>query len=401
MKIYVHHALTPALRHKLAHNLEELEEGADFIQGRYRSAIFLFLFRPELSDETDGWHLLDWYACKMEGRLHPYWQEELSINENDSLSFLCYCREKLEGRSNWILTFFRTEKLFIGKESFEFDELDHVEEVLQELTSHHLVTDNFFINQRVIPSGIHFALTNTVFQWNETWAIRWYLELGKIHARLNFDWDLVYSVRNHKWQRVQYLTALADLQLPRLLVQRSDSLQNEWYQRYDERLQNIPKNSIYGMRDFDNLHYIKNHDGYLDAFFRVLLQGKMQILDESWSWSGVDYTSQYLSEKTWGLILAKIPFISTHTYPLEILSLVLGIPQHPFFDQTRRCQADAQKLSLFVKEFMSDFASNYLLCKEWSDLCYDKLVRRIYTENSLLDLILKSFQAEVKQRTLL
>lgn len=403
IKFYVHHSYTQSLDYKITHNLSEVVRLENSVEGKYRGNTFHFVFDAKLNDAEDGYHLIDWYASKREGRLNEFWDSSISEHENDSLSFIKYCQHALQNRNGWIITFFRTEKLLITQESYEYEDLNVIEKELEILKSHHVITDNYFINQNIGYKYPHlyFAFTNSIFQWNESWAIRWYVELGEIHERLNFDWDLVYSVRNHKWNRVQNLIELHKLKIDRLLLQRSDSLQNDWYWRYDNMLGEIRKNSIHEGPDFDKLDYIKGHDGYLDTFFRVLLMGKMQILDESWAWNDVTYTSQYLSEKTIGLVLAGIPFVSTHSYPLDIIKAVMEIEDHPFVNQTRKYQGKPRDLSFFVRDFMNDFSHNYFACKKWTDLAKTKMLKKLREENSLLDLSLIDFKSDEKKRQII
>ena len=81
-------------------------------------------------------------------------------------------------------------------------------------------------------------------------------------------------------------------------------------------------------------------------FFRVLPKAKMQILCESWSWDKREFSSPYLSEKTFAFILAGIPFISTHEYPLQILQKILDLPPHPFYEEFRTERAKQRSCRL-------------------------------------------------------
>ncbi len=116
----------------------------------------------------------------------------------------------------------------------------------------------------------------------------------------------------------------------------------------------------------------------------------MQILCETWSYSKNEFNSQYLSEKTIGFILAGIPFISTHDYPLLMIEKILKVPPHPFLNESKKCRADAKLFAKFVNDFMKNYEDNYQLCKEWSDLVFDKFMYKIKNENSLFDLILNN-----------
>jgi hypothetical protein len=209
-----------------------------------------------------------------------------------------------------------------------------------------------------------------------------------VYDRLSFDYDLMYSIKNHKVNRVNIINELSKLNNDRLFLQHTNALQNPAYDRHSPKISHINTNSIYGDVDFDDISYIANHAGYMDVFFRVLPKAKMQILCESWSWSNKEFTSQYLSEKTFGLLLSGIPFISTHEYPLQMIGKMLDVPLHPFYNESKRCKTNGKLFTKFVDKFLQNFDENYKLCKEWSDLVHSKLMYKMENENSLLDLII-------------
>ena len=295
----------------------------------------------------------------------------------------------------WLITYFRTEKIFQKYEEIGFDEKSNeIESLLEQLNQHYIITDNFFLNNHVKSKyqNVHFALTNSIFQWNKNLNIRWWYEFKQVYDKLNFDYDLMYSVRNHKSNRVSILNELKNLNNNKIYLQTCDALNhNKYYKKNGSLVSNdIKNNSIVGNTDFDDISYIENCKGCNDIFFRVLTKAKMQILCESWSWSTQTFTSQYLSEKTIGLLLAGIPFISTHEYPIEMVEKIFDVPPHPFYKESKKYKVDGKLFSKFVKEFMENFDENYVLCKEWSDMVHTKFMYRMNNENSLLDLILNN-----------
>jgi hypothetical protein len=42
---------------------------------------------------------------------------------------------------------------------------------------------------------------------------------------------------------------------------------------------------------------------------------------------------------------------------------------------------------------MENFDENYVLCKEWSDICHRAFMDKFYNENSFLDLIINDFKS--------
>lgn len=402
MKIYIHHYYNKSIFYKLAHNttnrifdIKDNNEGNIFCE--YNDIKLEFIFKQEMSFEDDGIHILDYFTAFSYGRNDPKIGNILpdrEYMERESQQILKIFIELLKScpkKQKWVITYFRTEKILQTKDIDYFDEKwIEIESLISQLSKHHIVTDNIFLNELIEYQypNFYYALTNTIFQWNSNWSIRWYYEFKQIYDKLNFEYDLMYSIKNHKINRVNTINELSKLKNDRIYLQHTNALQNPAYQKHSSKIFHINTNSIYGDKDFDDISYIANHQGYMDVFFRVLPKAKMQILCESWSWSDKEFTSQYLSEKTLGLLLAGIPFISTHEYPLQMIQKMLDVPIHPFYYESKRCKANAKLFAKFVDTFLQNFDENYKLCKEWSNLVHKKLMYKIENENSLLDLII-------------
>lgn len=405
MKLYIHHYYQKSTFYKLAHNTTDreyfIENGEGVVKCRYSNTDIELVFKQEISFEDDGYHLLDYFTALFYGSQDPkigYIHRDEHYMEKETQQILSIYKNLLKDapkNQKWIFTYFRTEKILQTNDTSIYDEKwFEIEQMLSDLGNHHIVIDNVFLtnsSESKYPN-FHFALTNTVFQWNEIIAIRWFYEFKQVYDKLNFDYDLMYSIKNHKINRVNIINELEKLNRSKLLLQHSDALQNPDYKQRSPTIQHIKTNSVYGDNDFSDLTYIVNHQGYLDMFFRVLPKAKMQILCESWSWDNREFSSQYLSEKTFAFILAGIPFISTHEYPLQILQKILDLPPHPFYKDSVRCKTNGKLFAKFVDEFLDNFNENYILCKEWSDLAHSKLVELVETKNSLFDLIIKDFQ---------
>jgi len=400
MKIYVHHWFTDELFIKLAHNthnriykLIELDKqriGSVFCE--YADIRFELVFNPILNDNDDGYHLIDFWTSLRNKELYEYYCNIDTNTGVDDLLFIKRFIELLDGKSDWLITLFRTEKLVDKYDTNDSIVVDLENEILK-LNKHTIITDNVLINDKLESKypNFHFALTNTLWQWNELINIRYWYEFSKVYSNLNFDYKLMYSVRRHKLYRVDILKNLAGLGSSDILLQRANFHINGVYDKYDEELSNIKNiklNTLEGDTDFQNLKLLKYEMGVeYDVFFRFLNLSKMQILDESWSWYKGEFTSQYLSEKSFGLILAKIPFISTHSYPLDIIHKILNIEPHPFYKQFVEHRGNAKKFAIFVENFLKDFDYNYELCKCWTNKCHTLLVNKMENENSLLDLL--------------
>jgi hypothetical protein len=410
MKLYIHHYYQKSIFYKIAHNTTDreyfIQNGEGIVKCKYNGVNIEIIFKQEISFEDDGCHILDYFTALFYGDRDPkigYIHRDEHYMEKETQQILSIYKNFLKdvpSNQKWIITYFRTEKILQTNDSSIYDEKwFEIEQMLSDLDNHHIVIDNVFLtdtSERKHPN-LHFALTNTVFQWDEIIAIRWFYEFKQIYDKLNFDYDLMYSIKNHKINRVNIISELEKLKHPKLLLQRSDSLQNPDYEQRAPTLKNINVNSIYGDNDFADVSWIINHRGYMDMFFRVITKSKMQILCESWSWDKREFTSQYLSEKTFAFILAGIPFISTHEYPLQILQKILDLPPHPFYEESKRCKTNGKLFAEFVKDFLDNFDENHMLCKEWSDLAHTKLMKLVETQNSLLDLISNGFEKPIQK----
>jgi hypothetical protein len=401
MKIYIHHYYQNFIYHKFLHNTKNrtstIKDGIGSIFCNYRGIDIEFIFKQEISFEEDGYHILDYFTAFFHGVDDPkigYIHPDREYMERETQQILKKFIELLKGCPNnqkWIIGYFRTEKILQTKDINYFDaNWLEIESLINQLKNHHIVTDNIFLNDLVGEQypNFYYALTNTIFQWNDNWNIRWYYEFKQIYDKLTFDYDLMYSIRNHKANRVAIINELNKLNNNRLYLQNTDGLQNPDYFKRAPTISHINTNSVYGETDFDDITYIGNHQGYMDAFFRFLPKAKMQILCESWSWSSSEFTSQYVSEKTFGFLLAGIPFISTHNYPLQMVERMLKIEPHPFYNESKKCKANPKLFAEFVNSFLNNFTENHKLCKDWSDLAHTKLLYKIQNENSLLDLII-------------
>lgn len=412
MKIYVHHYFSNSLFYKLAHNTTNRNYQIDGNIGRvvcsYGDTQFEFIFNPELHDNDDGYHLIDFFTSMRNKNQYEYYKDIDISNGVEDLPFIRRFSELLQYRKGWILTLFRTEKLFGIQDVKWAPDICEIENILSTLKEHKIITDNTFLYDLKDYKNVFTAFTNTIFQWNELIGIRWYFEFNEIFKKLNFDYNLMYSVRNHKLHRANILKELYELNNSKLLIQRTDGikfvLQNvndvsdDMYSTsYDTIIKDVKLNSVLGTNDFENLTWISRYPGPgLDLFYRVLPKAKMQVLDESWAWCKQDFVSHYLSEKTIGLILAGIPFISTHSYPLEVLEKMIGVRPHPFMSDFKLIKGDYKLFVNFVKKFMDDFESNHILCENWMDECRTLFMNKVTYENSMLDIFNKNFENNLK-----
>lgn len=406
-KIYIHHFFNKSLFYILCHNTTDrkyvIENDVGSVFCKYKNLDIEFIFKKEMTFENDGYHILDYFTAYFDGHNDPKIgfierDREFMERENQQIfeTFINLLKECPKNQ-NWIITFFRTEKILhsIDTDSKLLNnKIIEIESLLKKLNEHFFITDNVFLNNRLEQQypNFNFAFTNSIFQWNRNLNIRWYYEFKSIFERLNFEYDLMYTVRNYKNFRIKLINELNKLKNDKIYLQTSDTLKGNRYHIINSSKldKDIPCNSIYGNSDFEDISYLQNIVNGLDLFFRVLPKAKMQILCESWSEIKKDFNTQYLSEKTIGFILSGIPFISTHEYPLLILEKIFNIPRHPFFDESKKFKSNPELFANFVGEFMNNFDTNYELCKKWSDLVFEKFMYKIENENSLLDLIINN-----------
>lgn len=406
MKIYVHHYYSQRLFYTLAHNSTNkrfeinvsTQIGSVFCT--YNNVEFEFCFNPELNDNVDGIHLLDFFTALFQRNIDSNYKD-VEIFDVEDTPIIKRFTELVSHKKDWIITIFRTERILARYDRNDTFYIDEIETNLKLLKNHKIISDNLFMNNEIRYQfrNMYFAFTNTIWQWNDLIGIRWYYEYKQIFEKLNFDYDLMYSVRNHKKYRCDILKGLSKLNNDKVLLQRTDSAPvSKLYDSYHSELSTIPNiklNSIYGNTDFENITLIQYQNGLTwDLWFRMLCKAKVQILDESWAYSKEDFRNQYFSEKTLGLVLANIPFISTHIYPIEMLQQVLKVSPHPFYDEFKLHSGEPELFVKFVDRFLNNFDSYYEIIKNWTNECHTSMLNKIESENSMLDMMIDGFNSE-------
>jgi hypothetical protein len=377
------------------------------INCEYKNKKFELVFNPELNDNMDGYHLIDFLSISYQLFDWAGYSDIDCVNKQKGLTahrgggpfgindipIMKWIADKLENRKGWLVSLMRTEKNFIESEMLRYEPVKDLEYQIKRLKNHHIFSDNFFIDE--IVESIHypnhnFVFTNTIFQWNELLSIRWYYEFSNIFTKLNPPYQLCFSVRNHKSNRVAIIEQLSKLNNPKIYLNRTDNCQNIDYDVNKNKIKNIQNIHLnkWGTDNWDDISYIENIEHYLEYMMRILPMASMHILSESWDWLKTKYASNYLSEKTYGFVLSKIPFISTHTYPYDILQKITGIEEHPFYKEAVEYRGSDNKFVDFVNDFMKDYEKNYELCKNWVERVHDTIMEKIYNDNSFLDIII-------------
>jgi hypothetical protein len=298
-------------------------------------------------------------------------------------------------KKDWIVSIFRTEKLFIKKDSTKVklggtEQIAEAELEILKLGNHQILTDNVFINDSVEKeyTNLHYPFTNIIFQWNEMVGIRWFYDYKNISEVINPKYKIGYSVRRHKPYRIRLAEKL--LKIDDVFVSQTNSINEDISLTYYQKIDGAYFNDIDSEIDFQNIRTQQNLTIGFDFFLRILPMYKLQICDESWSDNTADFTSQYLSEKTIGLILAKVPFVCTHSYPYDCLDKLIKVRKHPFYEQSKKYQGNVDFFVDFIKEFLLDFDNNLKLCQDWVDECHNIFMERLHKENSMLDMLIES-----------
>lgn len=405
-KVYIHHQFSKELFYKFFHNVGEVRfditDSISQVTFKDGDLNYTIIFDETQTNKTDGYHLIDFLTYYVE-------QENISTAEIDTYKKIS---KVLDGKRNWIVSLMRTEKLLVTETiqglKYNNESEHYIKEILK---NNFVITDNVVLRENSLPNyfdNLFFVFSNSIFNWNSYINIRWFYEFKSVYEKLNFDYDISFSVRNPKPNRIELLKKLSQLKNPKLFLQISDFIYKNKNFDLDNidvniidslsKLNGVKINKLEGEYDFDNISLLStwNHGIDLDLFFRYLSKSKIQILDESWSFTQADFKTQYLSEKTIGYILSGVPFIPTHTYPLEILNQILDIKPYPFFNQIKLVKGNPTKIVNFIEYFLKNFNYNYELIHEWTNDVHIKFMEKLNNENSLINLLNCNFNQEIK-----
>jgi len=404
--IYIHHFFSKSLFYKIAHNTIDRVFGVDetnigFVTANYKGNEIKFIFDPIINDNEDGLHLVDFFSAHSQRYIDTNYMEIVERNTITDTGFLTKINELIQNKKGWIIFFIRMEKIIGKYESTNVGFVNDLEEKIDKFKKHHVISDNVFLNEFIKNKydNHFFCLTNSIHQWNEVISIRWYYEFKNIFEKLNQPYDLCFSIRHHKKNRIEIINELAKLNNNKIYLSRVDNSKNKNFNNLNKLFEKNIHNNITKGEDFNDINWLQNvgEYQYLDYMMRILPMAKMHILSESWDFKKGDYISNYLSEKTYGFLLAKIPFISTHSYPLDIIQKVLQVNPHPFYKEIKSINGNPKKFVEFIKTFMENFDPNYKLCKEWVEVVHDLMMKKINTENSLLDIIFDDFKNNINK----
>lgn len=414
MIIHVHHYYTDILFQKLFHNvknkkfvdIDNIWLGVGRVTFEYQGKNFEAIFNPEINDD-EGLHIIDFFGVLRQRDQNKIFADT-QLRGSDSYAIIERIANLIENKKNWVVCLFRTEKIFIKNDNAKVKtdgtiQIEEIENQILRLSNHYILTDNIFIDKLVLNKhpNLHNPFTNIIFQWNEMISIRWFYDYKNISDAIVPKFKMGYSVRAHKPLRVKIAEELT--KIDEIFVSQTNVITNDSIQPKYRKIEGAYLNDYDSEIDFQNLRTITNITVGLDYFLRILPMSKIQICDESWAHNSSSYHSQYLSEKSLGLILANVPFISTHTYPYDCLMDLIGIRKHPFYDEAKEYQGNPKLIADFVRTFISDFDRNYQLCKDWIQECHNMFMDRLHNENTMLDMIVQGTisNKEISKRPLI
>jgi len=417
MNFFVYHSFNLGLVHLLCHNISNriIDERNKLVTGTYNNTDVTFYFNS-FSDipyeiKKDGYHVIcreeavkKWFFLEDIGR----YQKKLGFPECLKYEYSMLNSNLEFHDKKWILfwNFGENQFVHIKTTNFEFDkELKLIRK---------LVDKTIFISDNYIPEnskllGINNShliktLTNDVFMWNYYARITWANEFKQIYKHLNAPHKLCISFRSPKPHRIEMCEKLGKQNNKDLYIsysstffeKREGEVDPAWEEiKYDEtylKLKNLPNVHInrvgnFSESDFENLSVSGNHSSYMefDYYFRILSKGKIQLLDETHSYVSDDTIPMNLSEKSYILLLANIPFISTHYYPLDLIRKHILDIEYPYYDDIKKSSNNVDNLVIFIKKLLSNFDEMYPKIKEWTAQVHEELQKKIKTENSFLE----------------
>ena len=221
-----------------------------------------------------------------------------------------------------------------------------------------------------------FLLSQTLFGWNKFGDIRMWNEYGNIHHKLSHNYKLGLffgRVTKYRTSLVRELSKLNEVFINQFNDISSNNLKVEGVTQF---------NKISIDNDFDNLSLLTERPFPIDFFFRTLPNTKAVISIETIDIDNNPYN--FLTEKTYGLILGGIPFIPSQSFILDMLSHI-GFEPHPFEKEIYKFKNNPTTISKFIELYLKNEESNYIILNNWVRTAKEYIMNKLYSENSLLD----------------
>ena len=311
---------------------------------------------------------------------------------------------------DWVLFWNFGENKFLHLAEYSLDENKEFLELKKIVDNTTFFSDNYIQQDtpyaKINPNKLIKILTNDVFMWNYYAQITWANEFKNLFQHLNPPHKLCISFRSPKPYRIEMCEKLGNKNLEGVYISYSSSFFEKRKGEKDPNWEGIEYDSTYSTlkniknlninkigeaseTDFENLEASGNRKDSrfeIDFYFRILYQGKIQLLDETHSYlKEEERVPLNLSEKTYILLLANIPFISTHHYPFDLIRKHILDIEYPYYNETKRISNNADGMVSFIEKLIDNFDDMYPKIKEWTNLVHMELQRKIRTENSFLE----------------
>jgi len=420
MVFNVYHEASEQIIHYLTHKTTDREISGDMVRCKFKGHELTFLFLKEIDYSNDNAYHIIIKQFAFPSQLHddPYFflrdndeykkSLELGYPHNVEMEYDLIL-DNIDLSKKWILLWSFGENLFtrIGysnwSKSTEMQKLSKLTKNTTFFVDNIPCSPNYGLNDFGLEFDIKTAFTQDIYMWNVTAQIRWAYEFKNIFENLTPKYKFCLALRNPKPHRLYFLQQLNSLNNNDIYLSQYDLLFDKnkgkpilsfpemtWdgYKKELEKLNNLNWNMVVDKRDdFSNLNIIGNFEASrfeFDYYFRILPQAKVQILDETLTHQTDYKVPQFLSEKTYILGLANVPFISTHHYPLDIIKVLLLDEPHPYYKEIKEFDTDKEKFKEFVQKFSDNFDDMYPPLVEWTNNLHNELVRKINSDNSML-----------------
>jgi len=420
----VYHEKTEQLVHYLTHNTENRQELGNLVRCTFKNheLTFQFLSEPDYSNDNVYHIIIKMYAFPSQLHEDPYFflnkvDEYRDILEmgypNNVEAEYDIILNNIDLSKKWILLWSYGENVFsrVGfNEWYKNSQMQKLS-ILTNKTNFFIdnieCSDIYSVNDFGFNFNLKTAFTQDIYMWNVTAGVRWAYEFKNIFKNLIPEYQFCLALRNPKPHRLEFFKQLDSLNNPHIYLSQYELLfkQNSgkpistfpeltWDGYRDEinKLKNVHWNLIDDENDdFANLDAVGNRDisrFEFDYYFRILPRAKVQILEETMTLQQDYKIPQFLSEKTYILLLANVPFISTHHYPFDVIKKIILDIDYPYYDEIKEIDSSRTKLKEFVQKFSENFDEMYPPIVEYTNKVHEALLYKLKNNNSLLESII-------------
>ena len=417
MKFYVYHNFNYGIVFFLCHNLKNriIDEENGYVYGFYNDVKVEFYFQSfsnfSYEELSKGYHVIHreeavkkWFYIKDFAK----YQNQLGFPDCLKAEYHTLFESINFDEQKWILFWNFGENKFVHLNDADLARNRELK-LLRNLSDKSILFSDNYIKENTKYSKIINSkkliksLTNDVFMWNHLAQVTWASEFSNIYKNLSPPNNICISFRSYKPHRFEIIEKLSKLNLKNVHLSYSSALferfkgtiDKTWGINYDEKydklksIENVNLNNVgfHSDIDFKNVNIAGNKYAYmeLDYYFRILPQAKIQLLDETHSYISDESIPMNLSEKTYILLLANIPFISTHHYPLDLIREHILDLEHPYYSKIKKISNNVDELVKFIEYFNTHFDRLYPKLKEWTNKVHIALLNKMENENSFLE----------------